>query len=131
MLPFTQGDSWPQPPPMAKKYSSRWFLRTFTLSKWFILSTVLLHVCMCAQTLSRVQLFLHVTPLSMGSSHQEHRSGLLFPPPGNLPSPWVKPISFTSPTLAGECFFLIPLVPPGKWLYILMQVSKKLGWIFK
>ena len=63
MLPFTQGDSWPQPPPMAKKYSSRWFLRTFTLSKWFILSTVLLHVCMCAQTLSRVQLFLHVTPL--------------------------------------------------------------------
>ena len=30
-------------------------------------------------------------PLSMGFSRQEHWSGLLFPSPGNLPDPGIKP----------------------------------------
>ena len=46
-------------------------------------------------------------PLSMGFS-QEHWSGLLFPPPGDLPNPGIEP---TSPALAGE---FITTEPPGK-----------------
>ena len=33
------------------------------------------------------------TPLSMGFSRQEYRSGLLFPSPGDLPNPGIKPRS--------------------------------------
>ena len=32
-------------------------------------------------------------PLSMGFSRQEYWSGLLFPPPGNLPNPGIEPRS--------------------------------------
>ena len=32
-------------------------------------------------------------PLSMGFSRQENRSGLPFPPPGDLPDPEIKPRS--------------------------------------
>ena len=32
-------------------------------------------------------------PLSMEFSRQEYWSGLPFPPPGNLPDPWIKPES--------------------------------------
>ena len=38
-------------------------------------------------------------PLSMGFSRQEYWSGLLFPPPGDLPNPVIKP---TSPALKAE-----------------------------
>ena len=37
------------------------------------------------------------TPLSMESSRQEYWSGLLFPPPGDLPDPRMEP---ASPALA-------------------------------
>ena len=37
-------------------------------------------------------------PLSMGLSRQEHSGGLLFPPPGDLPNPGIKP---AFPTRAG------------------------------
>ena len=39
----------------------------------------------------------------MGFSQQESRSGLPFPPPGNLPNPGIKP-AFTSPALARGFF---------------------------
>ena len=54
---------------------------------------------------SRVQLFVTPwtvacqAPLSMGFSRQEHWSGLLCPPPGNLPDPGIEP---TSPALQGD-----------------------------
>ena len=35
----------------------------------------------------------HQAPLSMGFSRQECRSGLLFPPPGDLPDPGMEPWS--------------------------------------
>ena len=35
----------------------------------------------------------HQTPLSMGCSRQEYRSGLPLPPPGNLPNPRTEPRS--------------------------------------
>ena len=41
------------------------------------------------------------TPLSMGFPRQEYWSGLLFPPPADLPNPRIKP---RSPTLAGRFF---------------------------
>ena len=43
-------------------------------------------------------------PLSMGFSRQEYWSGLLCPPPGDLPDPGTEPTSLTSPALAGRYF---------------------------
>ena len=54
---------------------------------------------------SHVQLFVNPwtvacqAPLSMGFSRQEYWSGLLRPPPGNLPDPGIEP---TSPALQGD-----------------------------
>ena len=50
----------------------------------------------------------HQAPLSRGFPRQENRSGLPFPPPGDLANPGIKP---TSPALAGR-FFTTEL--PGK-----------------
>ena len=38
-------------------------------------------------------------PLSMGFSRQEYWSGLLYPPPGDLPDPRIKPSSSVAPAL--------------------------------
>ena len=43
-------------------------------------------------------------PLSVGSSRQEYWSGLPCPPLGDLPDPDIKPMSLTSPALAGRFF---------------------------
>ena len=43
-------------------------------------------------------------PLSMGFSRQEHWSGFLWPPPGDLPDPGIKLASLMSPELAGGFF---------------------------
>ena len=42
----------------------------------------------------------HQSPLSMGFSRQIYWSGLLCPPPGDLPDPGIEPASFKSPALA-------------------------------
>ena len=44
----------------------------------------------------------------MEFSRQEYRSGLPFPPLGDLPDPGIEPMPLLSP--AGS----LPLVPPGK-----------------
>ena len=65
---------------------------------------------MHAQLLSGVHRFVtswtvtHQAPLSMGFPRQEYWSGLLFPPPGNLPDPGNEPMSLQSPVLAGMFF---------------------------
>ena len=57
---------------------------------------------------SRVQLFVttwtvaHQAPLSMGFSRQECWTRLSCPPPGDLPDPGIRPVSFISPALAGQ-----------------------------
>ena len=48
----------------------------------------------------------HQAYLSMGFSRQEYCSGLLYPPPGDLPDSGIKPMSLTSPALAGGFFSL-------------------------
>ena len=61
-------------------------------------------------SLSHVKLFVtlwtvaHQAPLSMGFSRQEDWSGLLCPPPGDLPNPGIEPTSLMSPALAGGFF---------------------------
>ena len=42
--------------------------------------------------------------LSMGFPRQKYQNGLSFPPPGDLPNPGMKPVSFLSPALAGRFF---------------------------
>ena len=46
----------------------------------------------------------HQAPLFMGFSRQEYWNGLPCPPPGDLPDSGIKPMSLTSPALAGEFF---------------------------
>ena len=64
------------------------------------------HVC-CTESLSCVRLFAtpctaaHQVLLSMGFTRQESWNGLLFPPPGGLPNPWMEPQPLVSPALAG------------------------------
>ena len=61
----------------------------------------------CAKLLICVQLFAtpwtvaHQAPLSTGFSRQEYWSGLPCPLPGDLTDPAIKPVSLTSPALAG------------------------------
>ena len=52
-------------------------------------------------------------PLSVGFSWQEYRSGLPFPPLGDLPNPVIEP---ASPALAGSGFFTTQ--PLGKPLQV-------------
>ena len=47
-------------------------------------------------------------PLSVGFSQQEYWSGLLCPPPGDLPNPGIEP---RSPKLQADS---LPSEPPGK-----------------
>ena len=72
------------------------------------------YVCICAQSLSCVQLFVtpwtaaHQAPLSMGFSRQEYWSGLPCPPPGDRPNPGIEP---RSSALQADS---TPSEPPGK-----------------
>ena len=51
-------------------------------------------------------------PLSIEeNSRQEYWSGLLFPPPGDLPDPAIKPASLVTPALAGR---ILTTEPPRK-----------------
>ena len=47
---------------------------------------------------------IHQGPLSMRFSRKEYWSGLPFPSPEDLPNPEIKPMSLTSPVLAGRFF---------------------------
>ena len=49
-------------------------------------------------------------PISIGFSRQEYWSGLLCPPPSDLPDPGIEPASLTSLALVGS----LPLALPGK-----------------
>ena len=58
-------------------------------------------------------------PLFMGFSRQEDWSGLLCPPPRDLPHLGIKPTSLTSPALAGT-FFTTSTAweAQGKYMYV-------------
>ena len=70
---------------------------------------VVFYVCVishfsCVQFFATLWTIAHQAPLSMGFSRQKYWSGLLCPPPGDLPNPGIEPISLTSPALAGGFF---------------------------
>ena len=44
----------------------------------------------------------HQAPLSVGFFRQEYWSGLLCPPPGDLPDPGIEPAFLMSPASAGK-----------------------------
>ena len=76
-----------------------WYSHLFkNFPQFVVIHTVKVKV----KLLSHVQLFAtpwtvaYQDPLSMGFSRQEYWSGLLFPSPGDLPDPGIKP---GSPTL--------------------------------
>ena len=75
-----------------------------------MLKTNIVYVCVCM--LSSVQLFCESMDYSpsgssvRGSFRQEYWSELLFPPPGNLPAPGMRPVFLASPALAGRFFTL-------------------------
>ena len=68
---------------------------------------------MHAQSLHCVQLFAtlwivaYQAPLFMGFSRQEYWSGLLCPPPGDLPNPGIQPTSPAAPALQADSLPLI------------------------
>ena len=68
----------------------------------------------CVRALSHIRLLVaawtiaHQAPLSMGSSRQEHCSGLPFPSPGDLPDPGIK---LRSRALQADS---LPCASPGK-----------------
>ena len=65
-------------------------------------------------------------PLSMGFPRKEYWSRLPFPPSGDLPHPGIKPMSSTSPALAGRFFSPEPSGrPTGK--YLLRHLKKKMN----
>ena len=51
-------------------------------------------------------------PLSMGFSRQEYWSGLLFPPPRDLPESYIEPMSPVSRALAAGFFTTEPTGKP-------------------
>ena len=64
--------------------------------------------CVHAQLLSQIfatrWTVAHQAHLSIEFSRQEYWSGLLFPPPGGLPDPGIKPTAPVFPELAGRFF---------------------------
>ena len=68
-----------------------------------------LRVCMlsrfiCIQLSETLWTVAHQSPLSMGFSKQEYWSGLLHPPPGDLPNPGIELAPLTFPALASRFF---------------------------
>ena len=81
------------------------------ISCWAIYNTRQKNKCACMLShLSHVWLFetpwtiAHKAPLCMGFSMHKYWSGLLSPPPGDLPNSQIKPTSLISPALAGGFF---------------------------
>ena len=80
------------------------------LERWKSLVSECL-MCACVPSrFSHIQLFAMLwtvtpqAPLSMRFSRQGYWSGVLYPPPGDLPDPGIEPASLMSPALAGRFF---------------------------
>ena len=61
----------------------------------------------------------HQAPLSLGVSRQEYWSGLLCPPPGDLPDPGIQPVSLTS-----ACFGRWVLTTSTTWEALSLTINK-------
>ena len=59
---------------------------------------------------------------------QEYWSGLLFPPPGNIPKPGIKPESPASPALAGRFFTIKATWEAPQTLFSSLFLDFGMGW---
>ena len=69
-------------------------------------------------------------PLSMGFSRQEYWSGLLCPPPGDLPNPGIEPPSLLSPALAGGFFTTSTTWSNQPHSYSVTLLAPRDAWLF-
>ena len=95
-------------------------------SLWFTLGRLLFFpLPVSAQMLTRGRLFAtpwtvaRQAPLSTEFSRQAYWSGLPLPPPGDLPSLGIKPMSPVSPALQAD---FLPAEPSGKPLFSLKSI---------
>ena len=72
-------------------------------------------VGLVTKTLATPWTVAHHAPLSMGFSRQVCWSGLPFPPPGDLPSGGMEPVSPVSPSLIARLF---TTEPPGNSIVV-------------
>ena len=94
--PMDRGAWWATVHGVAKSQTQ---LSDFTLT--FCWNYIEIHVCVPSLTLWTVA---RQVPLSMGFSRQEYWCGLLFPSPGDLQDPGLKPMFLESLVLAGGFF---------------------------
>ena len=99
-----------------RKVTSSWFcillflLKTISLTFPPLSLFISVSIDVCAQQLQSCPTLwdpwtvAHQALLSMEFSRKVYWSGLPFPLPGDLPDPGIKPISLTSPALAGRFF---------------------------
>ena len=86
----------------------------------------------CVRLFAALWIIACQAPLFKGFSRQECWSGLPFPPPGNHPNPGIKPVSLTSPVLAGGFFTTSTILSPevcsdscplSRWRYLSISSS--------
>ena len=68
------------------------------------------------------------TPLSMGFSRQEYWSGLLGPPPEDLPNPGIEPTSVVSLALEGRLFTTSATWEAALYFYHVTYCTNPGGW---
>ena len=98
-------------------FISYFLVLRFLFISYFLVLSAVPAVCACVRSrFSSVRLFSALwtvalqAPVSMGFSRQEYWSGLACSPPWDLPDPGIKPMSLTSPVLAGGFF-----TPSATW----------------
>ena len=79
-------------------------------------------------TLWTYDLWPHQTSLSMGFFRQEYWTGLLCPPPGDLPNPEIEAEFLMSPALAGGFFTISTTWEAHIWPYLALN---RLPWTEK
>ena len=70
----------------------------------------------CVQHFATLRTVAYQAPLSMGFSRQQCWSGLSCPPPGDLPTPGIKPKFLTFPALASRFFTASAIWEAQKYL---------------
>ena len=82
-----------------------YYLFMFVDTLGFFFCAVLSHFS-CVWLFATLCTIAHQAPLSMGFSRQESWSGLLGPPPGDLPEPGTEPMSLPAPALQEDSLLL-------------------------
>ena len=62
---------------------------------------------------------------------QEYPNGLLFPTPGDLPNPGIKPVSLASPAFTGGFFTTSATIKYGKTVVCQKKIFKDRGKVAK